>query len=82
MPNEVGYLICRRGKALLKEHETTGGDHHVDVSTMCSRGIAVALVHTHNVNPMPSPLDLETARAKKLAVCVDFKGIVTCYRMR
>ena len=82
MKAEVGYLVCRRGHAHVKENETVGQAHSVDVSTRCSRGIAVALVHTHNVNPSPSPLDLQTAKSKNLAVCIDYAGIVTCYRVK
>ncbi len=83
MPKEIGYLVCRHKKTLLKEHETSGGEHNVDVSTRCTRGAAVALVHTHNVNPNPSPQDLDTAKEHRLLVCVDFqgKGHIKCYKV-
>ena len=78
--NEVGYLVCRQGKVLVKHNETEGEAHSVDVHTHCSRGEPVALVHTHNVNPNPSKLDLQTSKSHRLLVCVDFKGQVKCYR--
>ena len=80
MSREVGYLVCRKGKVLLKQNETLGEAHNVDVSTHCSKGSPVALVHTHNVNPNPSQLDLQTGKEKHLVICVDFKGHVSCYR--
>ncbi len=80
MPNEVGSLVCRQGKVLVKHNETEGQAHNVDVHTHCSKGTPVALVHTHNVNPEPSPLDLQTAKQHKLMVCVDFKNHVRCYK--
>jgi len=80
MKPEVGYLVCKLGEKLTKHHETEGGAHNVDVHTHCSRGQPVALVHTHNVNPDPSPQDLETSKKHKLVVCVDWKGRIRCYR--
>jgi len=82
MPNEKGYLVCRLGEQLTKHHETEGGAHNVDVHTHCSKGQPVALVHTHNVNPEPSPQDIQTSKEKKLIVCVDFRGKVKCYKSR
>ena len=81
MPNERGYLVCRHGKLLLKQNDAQGGAHNVDVSTHCSRGKPIALVHTHNVTPEPSKLDLQTAKDKKLPVCVIFAGRVKCYKV-
>ena len=82
MPNEKGFLVCRIGKVLLKEHETEGEEHNVEVHTHCSKGQPVALVHTHNINPEPSPQDIQTSKEKKLIVCVDFLGNVKCYKTR
>ena len=82
MPVEKGYLVCRHGRVLLRDNDVEGSAHNVDVSTHCSQGKPVALVHTHNVNPEPSPQDLQTAREKRLIVCVDWKGAVKCYRTR
>ncbi len=81
MPKEIGYLVCRAGKVHLKQNETLGEEHNVDVSTHCSKGKPVALVHTHNVNPQPSQLDLQTAKERKLVVCVDFKGRISCFKV-
>jgi hypothetical protein len=82
MPAEKGYLVCRHGRVLLKQNEIEGGAHNVDVSTHCSKGQPVALVHTHNVNPSPSPQDIQTAKEKGLKVCVDFQGKVKCYKSK
>ncbi|MDP2730132.1 MAG: hypothetical protein Q8O55_06600 [Dehalococcoidales bacterium] len=82
MAKEVGYLVCRQGRVYLKQNETLGEAHSVDVSTRCSRGEPVALVHTHNVNPHPSQLDLQTAKERKLVVCVDWKGRITCWKVK
>ena len=81
MKPERGYLVCRKGKVLLKQNETKGGAHHVDVNVHCSQGEPVALVHTHNINPHPSQLDLQTAKAHKLVVCVDFLGKIKCFKV-
>ena len=81
MPKEIGYLVCRRGKTYEKQNETIGKEHQVDISVRCSLGEPVALVHTHNINPHPSQLDLQTAKEKKLVVCVDWKGVIKCFRV-
>jgi proteasome lid subunit RPN8/RPN11 len=80
MKPEVGYLVCRHGRVYLRENETVGEEHNIDISTHCSQGQPVALVHTHNVNPDPSALDIQTSKEKGLKVCVDFHGKVKCYR--
>jgi hypothetical protein len=81
MPNEKGYLTCRIGGKLYKHNEVEGQAHNVDVHTHCSRGTPVALVHTHNVNPNPSPQDLQTAKTHRLIVCVDFRGVIKCFKV-
>ncbi len=80
MPKEKGYLVCRKGRLLIRQNDTEGGEHNVDIIPHCSKGEPVALVHTHNVNPNPSDLDLKTAKERRLIVCVDFRGRVTCYQ--
>lgn len=82
MANEKGYLVCRCGRVYLKEHDSEGEAHSIDIPTTCSKGKPVALVHTHNVNPDPSPQDIQTSKEKGLKVCVDFQGKVKCYRGR
>jgi hypothetical protein len=92
---EHGYLVCRKGKVLIKQGEHTGEPgkltkddqgqivHKTEINlpTQCTRGKPVALYHTHNISPEPSKQDLKTAKQFGVKVCVDFKGHVRCYKV-
>jgi hypothetical protein len=94
MPNEHGYLVCKKGRVLIKQGEHTGGVgkfttdengqvmHRTEINlpTQCTRGKAVALYHTHNISPEPSEQDLKIAKQFNIKVCVDFQGKVKCYK--
>jgi hypothetical protein len=80
--NEKGYLVCRHGKALLRQSTIQGEAHNIDIPVRCSRGTPHALVHTHPSNPAPSKQDLDTAKRLKVRVCVIHKGKTTCYKAK
>jgi hypothetical protein len=93
--NETGYLVCRKGRVLLKQKEAQGSNPEltvsngnlkyfakVDIDMHCFRGKPEALVHTHNVSPAPSKQDLETAKTLGVKVCVDFHGKIKCYKAK
>jgi hypothetical protein len=94
MPKESGYLVCKKGRVLIKQGEHTGEEgkfttdengqviHRTEINlpTQCTRGKAVALYHTHNISPQPSEQDIKTANEHRIMVCVDFKGKVKCYK--
>lgn len=77
---EKGFLVCRVGTRLHREHDTDGEAHTIEIRTHCDRGEPVALVHTHNVNPNPSQIDLQTSKERNLVVCVVFRDKTKCYK--
>jgi len=79
---ERGYLVCKQGRVLLRQNDSEGEAHTVSISTKCSHGKPVALVHNHNVNPDPSPQDIEASKEHRILVCVDFRGKVKCYKAK
>jgi len=83
--NERGYMICQKGRHILRGPTMNGGPSYVIIPSKCPEGAQkLANFHTHpGGNIYPSPADIRAARNNEVPhVCIKAQGHSTrCYRI-
>ena len=80
---ECGFAVCRdRQGNVITGKTVCGSRSHIYIPMKCPPGTKLAaLHHTHPFGSLePSAQDLKVARKHGIAVCVEARGKIRCYR--